>query len=99
MPQFLIIAHDGTDAGAAGRRQAVRPAHLASIEPRVAAGEIIVGGAILNDAGTVIGSVVLAEFASRAVLDAWLEQDPYVTGKVWQQIEVQPIRIAVRAKV
>jgi uncharacterized protein YciI len=92
--QFLVIAHDGTDAGAPARRLAARPAHLAGIAPMVERGEIISGGALLDEAGGMTGSVCLCEFPDRAALDAWLSRDPYVTGNVWQKIEVRPVRLA-----
>jgi uncharacterized protein YciI len=44
-----------------------------------------------------IGSVVLADFPSREEFDEWLAGDPYVTGEVWQDIEVRPYRPAVGA--
>jgi hypothetical protein len=97
MPQFLVIAHDGTDAEAAARRQAARPAHLASIAPLVGSGRIIIGGAILDDGGGMTGSALIADFPDRAALDAWLAQDPYTTGKVWQRVEILPFRVAVAA--
>lgn len=96
MAQFLVIAHDGTDAEAPARRQAARPAHFEGIKGMVERGEILSGGAILDDAGKMTGSYVLAEFPDRIELDRWLAREPYVTGKVWQKIEVKPIRIAVR---
>jgi uncharacterized protein YciI len=37
----------------------------------------------------------LADFPSREELDAWLDGDPYVTGGVWQEVEVAPFRVAV----
>lgn len=44
-----------------------------------------------------IGSAVIVDFPSRAELDDWLKNDPYVTGGVWQKIEVRPFRAAVTA--
>jgi uncharacterized protein YciI len=93
--QYLILAYDGTDPDAPARRLAVRAAHLASVAPMVEGRSIHVGGAILDERGGMIGSMVLVEFPSRVELDAWLENDPYVTGKVWQRIEVLPFRVAV----
>ncbi|MCW3474149.1 YciI family protein [Limobrevibacterium gyesilva] len=98
MPQFVVIAYDGTDPDALARRMAVRPAHLENVKPMVAAGQIIAGGALLDDAGGMIGSVSIVDFPDRAGLDHWLATDPYVTGKVWQKIEVKPFRLAVAAK-
>ena len=99
MPQFVVIAYDGTDEAALGRRMAVRAAHLANVAPMVKAGTLKAGGAILDDGGKMIGSVTIADFPDRAGLDAWLAGDPYVTGKVWQRVEVLPFRLAVLGKV
>jgi uncharacterized protein YciI len=93
--QFIVIGRDGTDADAPARRQAVRPIHLDGIQPLVDAGTILVGGAILDETGTMVGSVILADFPSRVELDTWLDRDPYITGGVWQQVEVAPFRVAV----
>ncbi len=93
--QFLIIAHDGTDDGALDRRMAVREAHLERARERAAAGMTLMGGAILDDDGKMVGSASVVEVESRAELDAWLETDPYVTGDVWRNITVTPFRRAV----
>jgi uncharacterized protein YciI len=98
MPQYVVIAYDGEDAEALDRRMAVRQAHLANVAPMVEAGRLKAGGAILDDAGKMIGSVSILDFPDRAGLDHWLATDPYVTGKVWQKIEVMPFRLAVLAK-
>lgn len=95
MVQFLVLAYDGTDEGAIARRRAARPAHFEGIKPLVARGELLAAGAVLDDSGKMIGSAVMAEFSSRAELDAWLARDPYVTQGVWQKIEVKPFRMAV----
>jgi uncharacterized protein len=95
--QFLVVARDGTDDEAIERRRRVRPTHLESIAPLVEDGHVLVGGAILNDADEMIGSMLLVDFPDRAALDAWIEADPYVTGGVWREIEVSPYRAAVGA--
>jgi hypothetical protein len=95
--QFAIIARDGTDPEGLARRRAVRPHHLDEIQPLVDAGNILMGGAMLDDDGNMRGSVLLVDFPSRAELDAWIDHDPYVTDGVWQQVEVVPFRVAVGA--
>ena len=95
--QFLVVARDGSDEGAIERRQRTRPTHLASIAPLVEGGNILVGGAILNEAGDMVGSMLLVEFPDRSGVDAWLEADPYVTDGVWREVEVTPFRTAVGA--
>lgn len=94
--QFLITAFDGKDAEAKDRRAAARPAHLAGATELKEAGNIIVGGAILDENEEMIGSTLCVEFESREDLDEWLANDPYVTEGVWQDITIQTIRLAVR---
>ena len=94
--QFLVVAYDGKDDEAADRRTAARPAHLDGAQLLKESGNIIVGGAILNENDEMIGSTLCVEFESREALDEWLANDPYVTEGVWQDITVQPIRLAVK---
>ena len=94
--QFFVTAYDGTDDEAPQRRAAARPAHLEVAGTLKTSGNIIVGGAILNDQDEMIGSAMCVEFESREALDEWLNNDPYVTGGVWKEISVQPIRLAIR---
>ena len=93
----MIIAYDGTDEEARNRRTAARPAHIDGVKLLKESGKLIAGGAILDDAEQMIGSTLYVEFDSRSELDSWLEQDPYVTGGVWKDITVQPIRLAIKA--
>ncbi|MFL2855805.1 MAG: YciI family protein [Pseudohongiellaceae bacterium] len=93
--QFLVVAYDGKDEDAKARRAAARPSHLAGAQELKEAGNIIVGAAILDENEEMIGSTLCVEFESRADLDEWLANDPYVTEGVWKDIAVQPIRLAV----
>jgi hypothetical protein len=93
--QFLVVGRDGTDPDAPARRQAAREAHIAGARTMKAAGTLIVGAALLDDDGAMVGSMMLVDFPSRAALDAWLRRDPYVTGDVWQSIEITPSRVTV----
>jgi hypothetical protein len=93
--QWLIIARDGTDAEAPQRRQAARPAHLENAAKLQAQGHLLVGGALTDETGNMIGSAAIAQFATRAELDEWLRTDPYVTGGVWRDIEVLPYKVAL----
>jgi uncharacterized protein YciI len=95
--QFLVVARDGSDEGAIERRRRTRPTHLASIGPLVDSGNVLVGGAILDDTGEMIGSMLLVDFPDRTAVDAWLAADPYVTEGVWREIEITPFRAAVGA--
>lgn len=91
--EFLVLAYDGKDEGAKARRLAARPAHLEGVKELISNGSFVSGGAILDDAGEMIGSTLHLRFPSRADLDRWLENDPYVTGEVWKDVAVFPIRL------
>ena len=95
--QFLIIAYDGTDSEAQARRNAARPAHIDKAQALLAGGHVLIGGAIMNEKEEMIGSSLVVEFESREALDHWLQDDPYVTGNVWQDITVQAFRTTVKA--
>jgi uncharacterized protein YciI len=90
---YLIIAHDGTDEKAPERRLAARDRHIASIERLKAEGRALYGAAILDIAGTMRGSILIVNFPSDEELREYLKSDPYVTGHVWEQVDVKPCRV------
>jgi len=91
--QFLIMALDGKDPDALDRRMAARTAHLENVRKMEARKTFIRGGAILDEDDRMIGSTLYVEFPSREDVDEYLKKDPYVTGKVWLDIKVYPIRL------
>jgi len=91
--QFMLLAHDGKDDEALGRRLAAREQHIALGDRLVAEGKMLFGTAILDVEEKMIGSMLVLEFPSRAELDAWLEIEPYVTGDVWREIEILPVKV------
>ena len=95
--QFLVTAYDGTDEQAQERRAAARPAHIDAAQVLKDGGNLLIGGAILDDAGQMIGSSLIVEFDDRSTLDEWLSNDPYVLGNVWQDITVLPFRVALKS--
>lgn len=95
--QFVVIARDGTDAEAPQRRQKAREAHLANVGKLQGPEKMLMGGAMLDDKGTMIGSVMVFDFPDRARLEAWLKNDPYSTGGVWQSLEIKSFRVAVKS--
>lgn len=91
--QFLVLAYDGRDEGAMERRSKARPAHIENVKKQKELGHFLHGGAILDDKGEMVGSVVFMDFPSREALDAWIKADPYFTGGVWVDIDVKPLRL------
>jgi uncharacterized protein YciI len=92
--QFLLLAYDETDPEAPERRLRVRQEHLDKIKNLKNSGEFLFGGAILNDEGKMIGSMILYEIYDRAALEERLKDEPYITKGVWEKIEIKPFRLA-----
>jgi hypothetical protein len=90
--QFVVIAKDRP--GGLARRQAVREAHLA-----YARGQKIVAirlaGPFLDEGGEMCGSLFIFEAGDRGQVEAYLAEDPYVTGDLFESIEIRPWRVTI----
>ena len=94
MQQYIVYAWDGTDEQALERRMNARPAHLDNSRRIKASGNFVIGGAILNDEGQMIGSTMVLQFETKEQLQQWVDTEPYITGKVWEKIDIRPFRVA-----
>lgn len=94
MNQYLITAYDFTDAEALKRRMDVRPHHLDGARALKESGNFLLAGALLNDEGKMIGSTMVLQFESEEQLEAWKQNEPYVTMGVWETVDVKPIKVA-----
>ena len=65
------------------------------MQPMAADGTLTVGGAILDEAGSrMIGSITVTRHATDEAAQTWMAEDPYVTGRVWQDITLHATRLA-----
>ena len=94
MNQYLITAYDGTHENALENRMNVRPYHLESVKKMKERGNFILGGAILNDEGKMIGSTMILQFEDPQELQNWIDSEPYIQQKVWEKFDVKPFRVA-----
>lgn len=94
MKQYLVTAYDFTDAEAFDRRMAARPRHVDGAKALKASGNFVVGGAMLNDEGKMIGSTMIVQFETDEEMEAWKQNDPYITQNVWESVEVKPFKVA-----
>ncbi len=86
--QFLVIGRDGTDDRAVERRSAVRQEHIALGYKMEESGNRWYGSVLLDNDGKMIGSMAVMDFPSEKEMQDWLDKEPYVTGKVWEHVEV-----------
>lgn len=90
----MVLATDYKDEQALERRMNVREAHLQRMKTEKEKGIFITGGAKLNAHGIMYGSMLIVEMSNKEAVQRWLETDPYITGKVWETVEILPFRIA-----
>lgn len=94
MKQYLITAYDYTDEGALKRRMDVRPHHLDGARELKANGNYVLGGAMLDDDGKMVGSIMILQFEDEEQLEAWKQSELYITQKVWESVDIKPFRVA-----
>ncbi|KAL9559811.1 hypothetical protein PS6_000570 [Mucor atramentarius] len=97
---FMVVLHDYTDSGALDRRLSVRDKHLQGALKAESEGNLLVGGAILDnhESSKMKGSVLLLAAKSIEEIDDMIIQDPYYKAKVWEKWEVYPIKCAIGPK-
>ena len=82
---YLIIARDYPNG--LENRQKHRPAHLEYGEKLKEEGKLLYAVAIMKE-GTMAGSVMVMDFESGEDLENWKANEPYVKGKVWEDLEI-----------
>ncbi len=93
--QYLVIAYD--NKGALDKRMENRPAHVEGTQKLMAEGKIISACALIED-DKMVGSSVLTSFENDDEFDAWLSNEPYVKGGVWNMEEIQIVPVKVMPK-
>ncbi|MEM9469314.1 MAG: YciI family protein [Pseudomonadota bacterium] len=91
--QYVIIAKDANDSEALQRRLKARADHVSYSDEAVKRGEQIIGAALLDKEGDMRGSVMIVDFESEDALKKWLDNEAYVRGKVWKDIDIIPCRV------
>lgn len=94
MKQYLVTGYDYQDEAALDRRMAARPQHLEGVRKLKAAGNYVIGGAVLSEEGRMIGSTMIIQFESLEELNSWRAAEVYINGKVWEKVNIQPFRVA-----
>jgi uncharacterized protein YciI len=93
---YAILAEDVEDS--LEKRLDARPAHIERLQRLKEEGRLLLAGphpAIdTDDPGPAgfIGSLVVAEFSSRAAAEAWAAADPYVAAGVYAKVNIKPFK-------
>ena len=89
--QYIITAYDGENM--LEKRMEVRPRHLENMT-RVK-GKVLCAGGILDEEGTMKGSMLVIDFAEKADLDDYLQNEPYIKEKVWEKVHVENMNVVI----
>lgn len=92
--EFLVQAFDDSDENSLARRMAAREAHLEGARKLKADGRLITAGAMLDESGEMIGSMLLVNLNSREEVEELLQADPYSEKGVWVRWSIAPVRLA-----
>ena len=92
--QYVIHAYDHTGPDAFDRRMAARSAHLAYAAQLKEKGQFLLGGALLDPDGKMMGSMLMLDMETEDQLNEYLKSDPYIVQGVWDKIDVKPFRQA-----
>ena len=93
---FLIVAYDGKDENALERRMSVREKHFANVMKIQEKDHVHCAGGITNEAGQLVGSMLVVSFDTREQLDEYLKTEPYVVNNVWQDIRIDTCNVAIK---
>jgi len=89
---FVLVGLDRKEDGAEIRRQN-RAAHLQFVVENEE--KFRYGGALLDDNGGMVGSLMMVELADRAALDDFLRQEPYSRAGLFEPYIVRETRQVV----
>ncbi len=82
----MLIALTARDKpGALQTRKDNRAAHLAYIEET---GVVFQAGPLLDEAGQMIGSLVILDMPDMAAARTWAENDPYARAGLFQSVDL-----------
>lgn len=82
-------------ANSLDKRMLARPAHLARAQ--ALGKQLVSGGALIKDS-TMCGSMLIIDMPTIKQVRKWVEADPYVSGKVWDKIEINELKLVPKSK-
>ncbi len=92
---YLVLAFDYPPPEGPQRRQAAREEHLRKGEAYYREGKWLCAAALLDSSGHPVGSMIVCNFTSEEELRReWLDKEPYLVHRVWEKIQIFPIRPA-----
>jgi uncharacterized protein YciI len=85
---YLVLALDHTDDATPEKRRQLMPAHVERAKALKERGELQIGGPVLDENGKQIGSAQFVLFDTPDGIDRYVNEDPFTTGGVWNDVKV-----------
>ncbi len=86
MPYFAVHAFDRPGRGE--ERQRLRPAHRERLRVHDHPVAVRIGGPLTDEAGTMIGTLLVIEAESKAAVEAYLAGDPYFIADLFATVSI-----------
>ena len=86
MPHFCVHAFD--QPGRLADRQRLRDGHRVRLRQHDHPVAVHIGGPLLDEAGQMIGTMLVIEAESRAAVEAYLAGDPYMLEDLFATISI-----------
>lgn len=90
MPLFVLTCLDKPNA--LEQRLGAREAHIAYVR---GSGACKVGGPFLDEAGDMVGSMLIIEAEDLAAAKAFAVADPYAQAGVFQSVDIRPFKLTL----
>jgi uncharacterized protein YciI len=85
---FAVYALD--KPGSAAIRAENRPAHRARLRQHDHPVKARIGGPLTDEAGAMIGTLLVIEAETRAAVEAFMAGDPYAAAGLYASVEIRP---------
>jgi uncharacterized protein YciI len=89
--QFALIAYDRPNSVA--RRLEMRPEHLNHLESL--GDTLLLAGPFLDDAGAMIGSIMVIEADSLEAARAIFARDPFMQNDLFDSVTIKPWKVTI----
>lgn len=88
MAYFAVHALDKPGSGAI--RAENRPAHRARLRAHDHPLQVVVGGPLMSDDGSMVGTLLIVDAATREEVEAFVSGDPYATAGLYERVDIRP---------
>lgn len=89
--QFALVAYDRPNAVA--QRMELRPEHLMHLESL--GDTLVLAGPFLDDAGAMVGSIMVIEAESLEAARAIYARDPFMAHNLFDSVTVKPWKLTI----